>query len=77
MVSQRFSVQALLALLSIKALLGSTVSVEVTASEPNSSVDVGEGPPLSVKGATVVKGANPTPVLGPGEALRTDVEDWL
>ena len=64
-----FSVQALLVLLSVEALLGSTVSVEVTASEPNRFFDVGEGPLLPVKGAIVVRGADPAPLLDPGMAL--------
>ena len=67
--SQRFSVQALLVLLSVEALLGSTVSVEVTFSELNPSVGVGKGPRLAVKEANVVRGADSAPLLDPGEAL--------
>ena len=61
----------------MEALLGSSVSVEVTASEFNPFVDVGEGPRPPVKGADVVRGADPAPLLDPGEALWTDAEDWL
>ena len=67
--SQKFSVQALLVLLSVEALLGSAVSVDVISSEFNILADVGEGPVPPIKGADVVRGANPAPLLDPGEAL--------
>ena len=48
-------------LLSVEALLGSTVSVEVTASEDGPFVEVDEGSPACVEGAEVVIVADPAP----------------
>ena len=56
-------------LLSVEALLGSTVSVEVTASEDGPFVGVEEGSWTCVEGAEVVKRADPAPPLDPGEAF--------
>ena len=62
---------------SVEALLGATVSVEVTTSDSTSFVDVGNGAWTPVGGAEVVKGANPAPLMDAGEALCIDAESWL
>lgn len=76
-VNQKFSVQAVFVLPSVAMLLGSMVSVAVTAFANAGFFEVAEESWVPSKGAEAVMGAESEPVLDPGKAASPEAKDWL